>query len=71
MNVLLFYNKEFLTALSGIYYNWGKCGKEIIRTPKPTSFESFVEIYAEYFKITNKAINLKNKIQFRLRIQVQ
>ncbi len=43
---------------NGIYYNWGKCGEEIIRTPKPTNFESFVEIYAEYYKITHKAINL-------------
>jgi alpha-tubulin suppressor-like RCC1 family protein/tRNA A-37 threonylcarbamoyl transferase component Bud32 len=40
----------------GIYYIWGKCREEIIRTPKPINFESFVEIYAEYFKITNKAI---------------
>jgi alpha-tubulin suppressor-like RCC1 family protein len=42
-----------------IYYNWGKCGEEIIRTPKPTNFESFVEIYAKYFKITHKAINFE------------
>ncbi len=42
---------------SGIYYNWGKCGEEIIRTPKPTDFKSFVDIYAKYFKITKKAIN--------------
>ena len=45
----------------GIYYNWGQCGKEIIRTPKSTNFESFVEIYAEYFKITNKAINFEEQ----------
>jgi hypothetical protein len=54
-----FYNGGISIALSqnGIYYNWGKCGEEIIRTPKPTNFESFVEIYAEYLKITKKAIN--------------
>jgi serine/threonine protein kinase len=39
----------------------GECGEEIIRTPKPTNFESFVEIYAEYFKITNKAINFEEQ----------
>jgi serine/threonine protein kinase len=46
---------------NGNYYNWGKCGEEIIRAPKPTNFESFVEIYAKYFKITNKAIYLSSK----------
>jgi alpha-tubulin suppressor-like RCC1 family protein/tRNA A-37 threonylcarbamoyl transferase component Bud32 len=44
---------------NGIYYNWGKCGEEIIRTPKPTNFESFVDIYAKYLKITHKAINFE------------
>jgi alpha-tubulin suppressor-like RCC1 family protein len=55
------YDKGFSIALSqqGIYFNWGKCGEEIIRTPKATNFESFVEIYAKYFKITHKAINFK------------
>jgi alpha-tubulin suppressor-like RCC1 family protein/tRNA A-37 threonylcarbamoyl transferase component Bud32 len=54
------WNKFISTALSqdGIYYNWGE---EIIRTPKPTNFESLVDIYAEYFKITNKAINFEKQ----------
>jgi serine/threonine protein kinase len=46
---------------NGIYYNWGEWEEEIIRTPKPTNFESFVEIYAKYFKITQKAINFEEK----------
>jgi alpha-tubulin suppressor-like RCC1 family protein len=56
------YNNGFSTALSqdGIYYIWGKCG-EIIRAPKPTDFKSFVEIYAKYFKITNKAIDFEEQ----------
>jgi hypothetical protein len=56
------WRNETSMALSrdGIYYNWSKCG-EIIRTPKPTNFESFVEIYAKYFKITNKAINIEEE----------
>ncbi len=28
---------------------------------RPTNFESFVEIYAKYFKITNKAINIEEQ----------
>jgi alpha-tubulin suppressor-like RCC1 family protein/tRNA A-37 threonylcarbamoyl transferase component Bud32 len=62
-----FYDKGFSTALSqdGIYYNWGKCGEEIIRTPKPTNFESFIDIYTKYFKITNKAINFEYPILLR------
>jgi alpha-tubulin suppressor-like RCC1 family protein len=57
------WTKSISIALSqnGIYYNWGKCGEEIIRTPKPTNFESFVEIYAKYFKITNKAIGFEKQ----------
>jgi len=39
----------------------GNCEEEIIRTPKPTNFESFVEIYAKHFKITNKAINFEDQ----------
>jgi alpha-tubulin suppressor-like RCC1 family protein len=46
---------------NGIYYNWGQCGEERIRTPKPTNFESFVEIYTKYLKITNKAINFEEQ----------
>jgi alpha-tubulin suppressor-like RCC1 family protein len=56
-------HKGFSIALSqdGIYYIWGQCGVERIRTPRPTNFESFVEIYAEYFKITNKAIDFEQQ----------
>jgi hypothetical protein len=60
---------EFISiALSqnGIYFNWGQCGEEFIRTPKRTNFESFVDIYAEYFKITNKAINFENSVPILL-----
>jgi hydroxymethylpyrimidine pyrophosphatase-like HAD family hydrolase len=57
------WTKDISIALSqnGIYYNWGKCGEEIIQTPKPTNFESFVDIYAKYFKITHKAINFEEQ----------
>jgi E3 ubiquitin-protein ligase HERC4 len=57
------WDKEISIALSqdGIYFNWGKCGEEIIRTPNRTNFKSFVEIYAKYFKITNKAINFEEQ----------
>jgi hydroxymethylpyrimidine pyrophosphatase-like HAD family hydrolase len=52
-----------------IYYIWSKFGKEIIRTPKPTNLESFVEIYAKNLKITHKAINFEdqNSTPFLLR----
>jgi tRNA A-37 threonylcarbamoyl transferase component Bud32 len=55
------WRKDITIALSqkGIYYIYGKCGKEIIQTPKPTNFKSFVEIYAKYFEITHKAINFE------------
>jgi tRNA A-37 threonylcarbamoyl transferase component Bud32 len=57
------WNKFISIALSqkGTYFNWGKCGEEIIRKSKLTNFESFVEIYAEYFEITNKAINFEEQ----------
>jgi hypothetical protein len=55
------YGISMALSQNGIYYNWGKCGEEIIRTPKPTNFESFDEIYAKYFKITHKAIYLSSK----------
>ena len=46
---------------NGICFIWGKCGEEIIQTPKPTNFKSFVEIYANFFKITKKAINYEKQ----------
>ncbi len=57
------WDKHISIALSqnGIYYNWGKCGEEIIRTPKPTDFKSFVDIYAKYLGITLKAINFEGQ----------
>jgi E3 ubiquitin-protein ligase HERC4 len=57
------YNKVISMGLSqnGIYYNWGQCGEEIIRTPEPTNFKSFDRIYAKYHKITLKAINLEGQ----------
>jgi alpha-tubulin suppressor-like RCC1 family protein len=55
-------SNDISMALSqkGIYYNWGKCGEEIIRTPKPANFESFVDIYAKHLKITHKAIHFED-----------
>jgi hypothetical protein len=53
----------------GIYYNWGKYEKEIIRTPKPTNFVSFVEIYVEYIKITHKAIYFEDQNSFPILLQ--
>jgi hypothetical protein len=57
------WTKEISIALSqnGIYFNWGQCGEERIQTPKPTNFESFVDIYAKYFKITQKSINFEDQ----------
>jgi hypothetical protein len=57
------WNNFISIALSqnGIYFIWGKCGEEIIRTPKPTNFKSFVEIYANFFRITNEAINFEEQ----------
>jgi hypothetical protein len=57
------WDKKISIALSqnGIYFIWGECGEEIIRTPKPTELKSFVEIYAKYFKITKKAINFEEQ----------
>jgi alpha-tubulin suppressor-like RCC1 family protein len=51
-----YYGISIALSQDGIFYNWGKCGEEIIRTPKATNFESFDEIYAEYFGVTRKAI---------------
>jgi alpha-tubulin suppressor-like RCC1 family protein len=66
IDISSYWDKFISIALSqdGIYYNWGQCGEERIRTPKPTNFESFVEIYAEYFKITQKAINFEEQNSF-------
>jgi alpha-tubulin suppressor-like RCC1 family protein len=65
------WTKEISIALSqdGIYYNWGKCGEKIIRTPKPTNFKSFVEIHAKHFKITHKSINFEDQNSVPISLQ--
>jgi alpha-tubulin suppressor-like RCC1 family protein len=56
-----------IASQDGIYYIWGKCGEEIIRTPKRTNFQSFDGIYTKYFKITHKAINFEEQNSVELR----
>jgi alpha-tubulin suppressor-like RCC1 family protein len=68
---LSFYTKKLLKIVShynnfisitltvnGIYYAWGECEKKEIREPKETEFKSFDEIFAKYFEITHKSLNL-------------
>jgi hypothetical protein len=55
------YDISIALSQNGIYYNWGKCGEEIILIPKPTDFKSFVEIYANFLKITGKSINFEEQ----------
>jgi len=52
------------TALSqnGSFFVWGRCGKEKIRTPKETDFNSFHEIFANYCGITHQTFG-KSTIQ--------
>jgi hypothetical protein len=44
-----------------VWEYWVLDTKEIIRKPKLTNFESFVDIYAKYLKITNKAIHFEDQ----------
>jgi hypothetical protein len=65
------WDKLISTALSQdvIYYILGKCGEEMIRAPKQTNFKSFDEIYAKYFKVTNKAINFEEQISVPISLE--
>jgi alpha-tubulin suppressor-like RCC1 family protein len=60
---------SIVLSLKGIYYNWGKCEEEIIRTPKETNIKSFLEIYVKYLKITHKAIDFE--LRHKTPIQIQ
>ncbi len=53
-------------SIDGVFYIWGDCGNEksnlSISTPKSTEFNSFNQIFLNYFDITYNRINNKNKL---------
>jgi hypothetical protein len=56
-----YYNISVALSEEDIFYIWGKCGEELIQNPKETQFESFQEIFANYFQITYKEIHRLEK----------
>jgi serine/threonine protein kinase len=49
-----------------IYYVWGKYGLIVIKNPKESKFYSLPDIFAQYFKITHKAIDFdENASRFK------
>ena len=50
-------NISIALSINGFYYNWGKCGEEVITEPIKTYFKSFQQIFTEYHKITVKPIS--------------
>jgi alpha-tubulin suppressor-like RCC1 family protein/tRNA A-37 threonylcarbamoyl transferase component Bud32 len=51
------YNISIALSVDGIYYVWGPCGGGVIIKPRPIEFDSFEEIFANYFNISYKEIN--------------
>jgi alpha-tubulin suppressor-like RCC1 family protein len=54
-------NISVTLSVDGIYYIWGKCGKENNMSPKETQFDSFDRIFRNYYGITYKSISSKIK----------
>ncbi len=50
-------------SIDEIFYIWGDCGKETTTTPKSTEFNSFNQIFINYFDITYNRINNKTLIE--------
>jgi RCC1 and BTB domain-containing protein len=54
------YNISCALTVNGIHLVWGECGEEVITTPFETKFKSFDEIFANYYGITYKRIDVFN-----------
>ncbi len=55
------YNISVAQSSDGIYYILGFCGEEIITKPKPTQFNSFIEIFVNYCNITYKLVSTSDE----------
>jgi alpha-tubulin suppressor-like RCC1 family protein len=47
-------------SVNQVFYVWGKCGEEIIKTPKETEFKSFHETFAFYFLLLDSEHKCKS-----------
>jgi hypothetical protein len=58
-------------SIDGVFYIWDNCGKETTVTPKSTEFNSFNQIFLNYFEITYNRINNKNKLYDKTLIETK
>jgi alpha-tubulin suppressor-like RCC1 family protein len=52
------YQISIAISVENTFYVWGKCGKEVIKTPNTTHFTSINSIFLNYFQITYKPIQI-------------
>jgi alpha-tubulin suppressor-like RCC1 family protein/thiamine kinase-like enzyme len=59
------YHNSLCAALSenGVFYVWGGTGSQFISTMRKTEFKSFEDIFAHYFKITHKTIDVEKRFR--------
>jgi alpha-tubulin suppressor-like RCC1 family protein len=54
------YNASFAKSVDGVYYEWGKCGEEVIVNPRKTNFNSFTDIFAKYYHKTHRTLRIED-----------
>jgi hypothetical protein len=52
-------NISVALSIDGVFYIWGDCGRENVTEPKPTEFNSFNQVFINFFNITYNRLNIE------------
>jgi alpha-tubulin suppressor-like RCC1 family protein len=65
INIKCHFSSDISIALSesNVFHIWGKCKKENIYYPREVKSESFDDIFAEYLKITYRALDMEELLK--------
>ncbi len=60
-------NISIALSESNVFYIWGKCKEENIYYPRDVKSESFDDIFAEYLKITDRALDMEKLLKAEMK----
>ncbi len=60
-------NISIALSESNVFYIWGKCKQENIYYPREVKSESFDDIFAEYLKITYRALDMEKLLKAEMK----
>ncbi len=69
IDIKCYFSSNISIALSesNVFYIWGKCKEENIYYPREVKSESFDDIFAEYLKITDRALDIQELLKAKIK----